>query len=151
MHIRAQYNYDAMEASNDSGLLCSDKSLTQQHQKEESDINTIVRKFGLTGELPMGVVMPQYGDFTSVSDYKTALNAVMAAQAAFMRLPADVRYRFQNDPQLFVEFCSDPANKKEAEALGLIEKKAEPKEGVPPTEVKPNTVPAGATPAAAGA
>ena len=63
---------------------------------------------------------PQYGDFTDAMDYHSALNAVIAADAAFMELPASVRARFSNDAGAFVAFCSDPANRAEAEALGLV-------------------------------
>jgi len=118
--LRTPYNYDTMEATNASGLECLDDSLAQQHAKDESDINTIVRRFGLTGELPQGVRMPQYGDFTDATDYHTALNAVRAADEAFLKLPAHIRTRFNNDAGAFVDFCSDDNNRAEAEKLGLV-------------------------------
>lgn len=118
--LRTPYNYDTMEVSNATGLECLDESLAQQHAKEESDINTIVRRFGLTGELPNGVRAPQYGDFTEATDYHTAMNAVIAANNSFMQLPADVRARFNNDAGAFVDFCSDDKNRDEAKKLGLI-------------------------------
>jgi len=118
--LRTPYNYDVMEASDLSGLVCEDPSLAQQHAKDECDINTIVRRFGLTGELPSGVKAPQYGDFTDTTDYHTSLNVVRAADAAFMQLPADVRSRFNNDPGALVDFVSDDNNRAEAEKLGLV-------------------------------
>jgi len=118
--LRTPYNYDVNEASDASALVCDDPSLAQQHAKEECDINTIVRRFGLTGELPNGVKAPQYGDFTEATDYHTALNAVRAADAAFMQLPADIRTRFNNDPGSLVDFVSDDNNRAEAEKLGLV-------------------------------
>ena len=122
--LRTPYNYDTMEASDASALECLDPSLAQQHAKDETDINTIVRRFGLTGELPAGVRAPQYGDFTSATDYHTAMNAVIAANESFMQLPADVRTRFNNDAGAFVDFCSDENNRAEAEKLGLVLPKA---------------------------
>ena len=118
--LRTPYNYDVNEASDASGLCCEDPSLAQQHAKDECDINTIVRRFGLTGELPSNVRAPQYGDFTSATDYHTAMNAVIAANESFMQLPADVRMRFNNDAGSFVDFCSDESNRAEAEKLGLV-------------------------------
>lgn len=118
--LRTPYNYDTNEASDASALSCQDPSLAQQHAKEECDINTIVRRFGLTGELPNNVRMPEYGDFTAATDYHTAMNAVIAANESFMTLPADVRARFNNDPGAFVDFCSDDKNRAEAEKLGLV-------------------------------
>jgi phage internal scaffolding protein len=122
--LRTPYNYDVNEASDASGLVCDDPSLAQQHAKDECDINTIVRRFGLTGELPSNVRAPQYGDFTDAVDYHTALNAVRAADEAFMQLPADVRTRFNNDAGAFVDFVSDDSNRAEAEKLGLVLPKA---------------------------
>ena len=120
MFLRTPYNYDTNEASDASALECLDPSLAQQHARDESDINTIVKRFGLTGELPSGVRMPQYGDFTEATDYHSAMNAVIAADAAFMQLPADIRTRFNNDAGAFVDFCSDENNRAEAEKLGLV-------------------------------
>lgn len=125
MFVRNPYNYDTMEASNESGLKCEDESLAQQHQKEEADINTIVRRFGLTGQLPDNVRIPQYGDFTGITDYQTALNAVKAADEAFMELTADIRSRFENDPEKFVEFCLNAENSEELVKMGLAVKSPE--------------------------
>lgn len=122
--IRTPYNYDVDEASDASGLSCPEPTLTQQHCKDECDINYIVERFGVTGELPVDphARKPTYGDFTGVYDYQSALNAVMAADEAFMALPAKLRERFDNDPALFVDFCSstDPQDRSEAIELGLI-------------------------------
>lgn len=136
--IRDPYNYDRRQASIDTQFKSNKPSKTQQSQKEEADINTIVKRFGLTGQLPNNVRMPQYGDFTGISDYQSALNAVLAANAAFNQYPAHIRERFRNSPELFVEFCLDENNREEAEKLGLVAKavKIEPaaQGGVSPTE-----------------
>jgi len=118
--LRAAYNYDADEASLESGLSCPEPTLAQQSFKDECDINTILERFAVTGELPNNVRMPQYGDFTGISDYQSALNAVIAADDSFMQLPASIRARFDNDPALFVEFCGDESNRDEAIKLGLV-------------------------------
>lgn len=117
--LRTPYNYNMDAASVESGLRCEDESLAVQSAKEECDINTIVRKFGLTGELPSDVKMPMSGDYTNVLDYQSALNVVIAADDAFMEFPAEVRARFANDPQKLFEFVSDKANLDEARKLGL--------------------------------
>jgi len=118
--LRTPYNYDVMEASNVSALTCLDASLAQQHAKDDADINTIVKRFGLTGELPTGVRMPQYGDFTAASDYHSAMNAVIAANKSFDAMPAHIRARFNNDAGAFVDFCADAKNRDEAIKLGLV-------------------------------
>jgi len=135
--IRTPYNYDKERVSFETGFASSEPSLAVQSQKEEADINTIVRRFGLTGELPSNIRTPQYGDFTGITDYQTALNQVIAAQTEFMKLPASLRERFGNSPQNLLEFITDPQNKAEAQELGLLPKepKIEPtaSAGVPPS------------------
>lgn len=120
--MRVKMAYDNFEnESFDTGLLCEDQSLAVQSARDETDINTIVRRFGLTGQLPSDVAVPQFGDFSEmVVDYQSALNLVIEADAAFMRMPADVRARFANDPQAFVAFASDEKNRDEARKLGLL-------------------------------
>lgn len=117
--IRSPFNYDTDEASNETGLVCDDESLAVQSERDECDINIIVRRFGLTGVLPSGVRQPTYGDFVGVSDYQSALAVIESADESFYAMPADVRARFGNDPAQFVDFCSDPANLSEMRKLGL--------------------------------
>lgn len=117
--LRAGYNYDADEVSHDTGLLCLDPSKALQSQAEESDINNIVRRFGITGVLPTVAVPPTYDDFSGVSDYHTALNLIRASAESFAKVPAEVRARFENDAGKFVDFCSDPANIDDMRKMGL--------------------------------
>jgi phage internal scaffolding protein len=124
MFIRTPYNYDTNLASEESALYCEDPSRTKQSFKEECDINTILKRFNITGQLPVGPLQPQYGDFSGVFDYQTALNAVIAAQDSFNALPATLRNRFANDPAAFVDFCSDESNREEMIRLGLVIEKA---------------------------
>lgn len=126
LFLRSGFNYDSDTVSLNTGLACKDASLAQQNQKEEADINTIVRRFGLTGELPSAKAMPQYGDFTHVTDYQSALNAVKEAEDAFAALGSKVRKRFHNSPAEFMDFMADPANLEEAITLGLAVKKVAP-------------------------
>lgn len=137
--LRTEHNYDRREASKACALLCKDESKAKQSFAEESDINTIVRRFGLTGQLPTDVRAPTYGDFTEVMDFHTAMNAVAQAGEAFDRMPAAVRARFNNDPGAFVDFCSNPDNLPEMEKMGLTvprsTQKAVPDKKEPPSPV----------------
>jgi phage internal scaffolding protein len=119
--LRTPYNYDRDVASNDSGLECLDPTMAQQQFREECDINTIMERFGRTGEIVAPIRMPQYGDFDGVNDYHSAMNAIVEAQSAFDSLPAKVRARFSNDPAEFLEFCFNEENRDEAIRLGLVE------------------------------
>lgn len=116
---RNPYNYDTDFASETTGQLNEEPSVTQQQFKEECDINTIAKNYGMTGQLPAAVFMPQYGDFTEVADFQTALHQIQRAEASFMAMPATVRDRFNNDPQRFLAFTSDVRNADELKALGL--------------------------------
>ena len=121
---RSAYNYDMDLASDKSGLQCDDDSLTQQQFKEESDINTIVNRFLKSGVLPNPVNMPQYVDYEGVFDFQSAMNVVRQADENFMRMDANVRARFNNSPQEFLEFFGNPNNSEEAIRLGLALPKA---------------------------
>lgn len=119
--VRSAWNYITDFTSELTGLDCSgDPSLAQQQFKDECDINVIVERFGLTGEMPLNPQVPKYGDFTGVYDFQSALNAINQAEASFMELPAKVRARFENDPQQLLEFVSDEKNREEAQSLGLL-------------------------------
>jgi len=132
--LRTPYNYDMNAASNGSGVACEEPSLAQQHFKDECDINNILRQFNITGLLPENSLSPRYGDFSGIVDYHSALNAVMAAENEFDALPAQLRARFQNDPEQLINFIEDESNREEAINLGLIDRKAS---GNEPSTVTP--------------
>lgn len=137
MFIRGPFNYDRDLASLESGLECVGESLTVQSQKEESDINVIVKRFGITGQLPENVRVPTYQDFEDVFDFQSAMNAMVDAERSFNAMPADVRARFLNDPHKFVEFCTAVdedgvlVNLDEMRKLGLAVPKADVVESPP--------------------
>jgi phage internal scaffolding protein len=121
MKFRSHFDYDVEAASNEAAIPADGhgQSLTIQSQSEDADINVMVRRFGITGVIPAGVRVPSYGDFTGVGDYRSALHAVMEAQENFMQLPAPVRARFDNDPQLLLDFASVPENIPALVKMGL--------------------------------
>lgn len=101
------HSYDWKLVSQQAQTDPGEGSLVQQHLKEEADINTIVRRFGITGQMPFGPTGGMYGDFTGFpTDYLAALEVVDRADAAFMSLPAEVRERFHNNPAELVEFAN---------------------------------------------
>ncbi|WNK13595.1 MAG: internal scaffolding protein [Microvirus sp.] len=95
-------------------------SLTKQSFKEEADINTLVQRFGLTGQLPDMPLPEQYGDFSGAVDFQTSMELVRQAAQDFLQLPAELRERFRNDPQMLMTFLSDQNNRQEAIDLGLL-------------------------------
>jgi len=118
--LRTAYNYDTNAASNASGLVCEEPTRAQQHHKDECDINVILERFGKTGQVPVSAISAQYGDFTGVNDYHTALNTLIAAESEFDALPAKLRAMFANEPANLIEFLNDEKNKDKAIELGLV-------------------------------
>lgn len=119
--VRGENSFDPDENSRCCAIDFGDEpSLCQQQFKDDSDINIMMERFGVTGLLPMSVRVPQYGDFTGISDYQSALNAVIAADEAFMELPAHVRERFGHSSEALINFCADDKNRDEAIRLGIV-------------------------------
>lgn len=123
--VRSPYNYDMLKASDEAGISCPEQTLTQQHMKDECDINVLVDRFVVTGEVPQLNMPPLQGDFSEIPTYQEALNLMRAADLAFMALPAKIRNQFENDPGQFVEFCSQEANRPDLQRWGLL-KEVEP-------------------------
>ncbi len=54
---------------------------------------------------------------------------MIEAQENFMRLPANIRKRFDNDPAQLIEFINDPNNLDEAINIGLAKEPEKPLPG----------------------
>lgn len=107
------------ERQAESAISFSDPSKAVQSEKDDADINVIVKRFGLTGKLPTAINLPSYGDFDTISDFRTALDIVSAAESEFLKVPADIRARFDHDPGQFLAFVENPENLDELRKLGL--------------------------------
>lgn len=101
-------------------------SLTRQEFKEECDLGLILKRFSKTPQGRAALANAsgfaegtRFDDVSMVPDFRAARDAVNAANAKFMALPAIVRRRFDNDPAAFLDFCQNPANLDEARVLGL--------------------------------
>lgn len=95
-------------------------SQTQQHAKDECDINVIMKRYETKGILPDLIKEnPQYGDFSEVPDYQEACAIVQKAELQFAGLDAGLRRKFDNDPVKFLEFATNRDNLREMVQLGL--------------------------------
>lgn len=130
------FNYDVDADSVATGLACLDVSLAQQSSQKECDINEIVRRFGLTGELPDNIRIPVVSDYDAIFDFQSAQNVLAEARQEFMRIPAEIRSRFNHDPQKFYDFCINPDNLDELRKLGLAKPKVEPAPEPAPMKVE---------------
>lgn len=102
------------------------ESRTQQHLKQESDVNSILEKY--KRGIPITHVnnsKPLTGDFSQYQDFKTNKDLVVKTFNQFMALPAHLRKRFGNDPENLIDFVSDDQNYDEAIKLGLVPPKPE--------------------------
>jgi len=100
MELRTPYNYDRDEVSKNTALISDSETLTQQNFKDETDLNIMIRKYGV---LPVSEVNWKEFDATVIpKDYQALQNMLREADQAFMDLPADVRKAADNDPQKFL-------------------------------------------------
>lgn len=124
MKIRSRYDFvdDSI-----TGLTCNAPSLTQQHFKDECDINNIVARCAATGTVDPSIIREGvYADVSQIPDYLTSLNIVAEADEKFNALPSVIRKRFDNNPANMLEFLQDSSNYDEAVRLGLIVPKSTP-------------------------
>lgn len=124
MEFRKQYADPIADEAlgKDCATIClPEEDMTLQGPAEECDINVMVRRFGVTGQLPVVDRKPLFGDFSQAVDFQTALNMVRAAELEFSKLPSEVRRAIDNDPAKLERWIADPENEAMAKKLGLIE------------------------------
>lgn len=119
-------------------------AITQQHLKDDCDINIIIKRHAETGNIShLNPKKPLYLDCTGVTDLQGALHLVEEAEDNFATLPAAVRKACQNDPVEFVDMLHSIDGTKILAEAGL-EYLAEPDQ-LPPADAprgpKPATVP----------
>lgn len=104
----------------ETGITFTLPSLTQQEFADDVDIHKILDRYRRTGVLPAAqAAHAQYGDFSRVGDYESALRLVRATTEVFESLPAHVRDALDNNPATFVDFASDPENRNQLIEWGL--------------------------------
>lgn len=117
-----------------TGKLSKMPSMARQEFKDQCDINNILKQFKRTGiisHISAQQAQGAYEDLPDPIEYQDALNAVLVAQESFATLPSKVRTKFDNDPEKFLAFMSDPKNAEEIYDLGLATRPAAP---LPPAE-----------------
>jgi phage internal scaffolding protein len=103
-----------------------DVSVTKQSFKDECDINNILRQYQMTGVIShLNEAQPQYADLPDPIDYQDALHQVQAAEAAFYRLPKEVRERYGNDPAGLLQALANPAEAEFLREAGILAPLAE--------------------------
>lgn len=133
---KAHNGYDTAKESDATGIGNFEPTLTIQSMAEDADINVLMTRYGLTGKFPEHNRLPTYEDYGEIFDFRSAVEAIQKAQAMFLEYPPSLRGRFENNPQLFLEFCSDPNNLEEMRRLGLA-KEAPPAPPAGPANASP--------------
>lgn len=119
-------------------------TLTQQHMKQDCDINLIIKRHTETGDIShLNPNSPLYMDCTGVRDLQGAIHLVEEAEDNFATLPSAVRKACRNDPVEFVEMLYTDEGTKELGEAGLEYGLEEPqKDGTAVPHPKPKTTPA---------
>ena len=129
-----QYNRPEADGLDSKGM----KTRTKMEFAAEADINTIMRRYTQTGEIPEGIT-GVYGDFSEAPDFVEAQIVIARADAQFSSLPAEVRGRFDNDPVKFLEFVHQEGNLEELQKMGLLSKEASDRLDAVKAPVAPDT------------
>ena len=119
-HERVPYSNLRLDPK--TGELEEIPSMTKQEFVAECDINNIIKQYSATGQLKhisARAAQGQYLNLPDDLDFQTSLEIVRQGQEAFATLPSAIRGRFENDPQQFLAFLSDPANQDEVIKLGF--------------------------------
>ena len=117
---------------------------TRQEFRDESDINTLMKRYETTGIPPWvdDTGERRFLDVSDVPDFQSAMQIVIDAENAFMALSAQVRKEFENDPGNFLRYVeqagSDEEKAKRLREWGLLK----PVEAPPaPQEVRVVSMP----------
>lgn len=106
------------------------ESMTQQHFKDECDINNILKSY--RGKISSSTEPAFFMDCT-VTDLQSAYEIAEDIGARFDSLDSEVRARFNNNPLELLEFVHNADNQTVAIELGLLPKP----EPAPPVVVHP--------------
>ncbi len=83
-------------------------SMTVQSDAHLADIQEILKSYGVVGmEQMLNVAEAQFMDVSEFTDYKTMMDHVRTAEAAFMRLPSKVREKFGHDVHTWLDSAHD--------------------------------------------
>lgn len=121
-----QTHTQRLDGTWDVGFHNNEPSLTDQQFEAETNVNNIMKKHmgSMDSAYQHSLKTGVYADLTNITDYQSMLETVRHAQEAFDTLPAQTRFKFENDPAKLISFLSDPKNKDEALSLGLIQSPA---------------------------
>lgn len=113
---KTPYNHDVDAEAARTATEFHDPSKTQQHFRDETDINIIVSRVMKTGQLP-DIKPLQYADLTTQEDYHTMLTRVAEANGMFYKLDPELRAEYNNDPGAWLQDVNEKIAKGDLEPL----------------------------------
>lgn len=119
-HFRTPYSKAVRAPSH--GILFTEPSQTDQSSLEETTIDYYLRRYAATGIDPAAgrLEAAQFGDFSSIDDFRSAQTKVAAVKSGFESLTAQERAQFDNNFANYVEFILNPENAKAAQEMGFL-------------------------------
>lgn len=119
-HFRTPYSKAVRAPSH--GILFTEPSQTDQSSLEETTIDYYLRRYASTGIDPAAgrLEAAQFGDFSSIDDFRSAQTKVAAVRSGFESLTAQERAQFDNNFSNYVEFILNPENAKAAQDMGFL-------------------------------
>lgn len=119
-HFRTPYSKAVRAPSH--GILFTEPSQTDQSSLEETTIDYYLRRYAATGIDPAAgrLEAAQFGDFSSIDDFRSAQTKVAAVRSGFESLTAQERAQFDNNFSNYVEFILNLENAKAAQDMGFL-------------------------------
>lgn len=139
---KTPFNHNTSVEALRTGTANNLPTMTQQHALDECDINHILKRFGIHGPEELAPPPPTFYDAPEVTTMADAIAIVRQGQDSFDRLPADIRYMFQNDLarySAFVDGRLEAGDRDTLRKLGIDVPE-------PPTAAEPPAAGAGAPP-----
>lgn len=111
---------------------------TQIQFQKDCNVNNIIAKFKKTGSVThvRNKAAGVYADLSELPSLQEAHATVNRAEEAFAAVPSQIRARFGNSAEAFVNFLKDSSNDEEAIKLGL--KMRKPQAPQPNEQTKTN-------------
>lgn len=105
------------------GITFTEESKTLQSEYESTTIDWYLRRYSATGVDPFAdrALNARFGDFSNYQSFLDAQNKLAGIRQGFEQLPSEVRARFNNNINAFMEFVTDPQNADECVSMGLIQ------------------------------
>lgn len=110
-------------------------SMVREAFKDECDINQIVQRYAAGAQMPPRPGDALYADVSGLSDYKSAVDQVLAAYANLDAMPEKARALLKNDPEGFRHALLNATQSEDLVALGIL--KAPTEEQLAATEEEP--------------